>query len=123
MMIQTVCALLSDYVYSRNGPDGQGQDLGLNFSALVPSASASGSAIGPGIVRAPDLLRRGLSWAVIASIFSFWAATANSASAQAFNPIHTLTNWYTDRNLVDLEIVGSTSMLPEFHKLEPKKCK
>jgi hypothetical protein len=52
--------------------------------------------------------------AVVASIFSFWAATANSTVAQAFNPIHALTSWYTDRNLVDIEIVGSTSMLPEF---------
>jgi hypothetical protein len=49
------------------------------------------------------------------------ASNADHASQQPFSPIRQLTSWYTDRNLVDVEIVGSTSMLPEFHRLEPER--
>jgi hypothetical protein len=44
-----------------------------------------------------------------------------AASAQSFDPILELSSWYTDRSLVDVEIVGSTSLLPQFHRLEPER--
>jgi hypothetical protein len=43
------------------------------------------------------------------------------ASAQPFNPIRKLTTWYTDRSLIDVEIVGSTSLQPDSHRLEPNR--
>jgi hypothetical protein len=47
----------------------------------------------------------------------------NSAMAESspFNPIRKLSTWYTDRSLVDIEIVGSTSSSPELHRLEPER--
>jgi hypothetical protein len=49
------------------------------------------------------------------------AGALGQAPAQAFHPIRELTTWYTDRALVDIEIVGSTSRVPEFHRLEPDR--
>jgi hypothetical protein len=45
------------------------------------------------------------------------------ASAQAFNPIRekVVSSWNTNRNLVDIEIVGSTSMIQDLHRLEPER--
>jgi hypothetical protein len=43
------------------------------------------------------------------------------AMSQPFQPIRKLTTWYTDRRLVDIEIIGSTSLLPDRHELEPER--
>jgi hypothetical protein len=43
------------------------------------------------------------------------------AQERPFDPIHKLTTAPTDRTLVDIEIVGSTSLLPEVHRLEPER--
>jgi hypothetical protein len=42
-------------------------------------------------------------------------------SAQPFQPVRKVTTWYTDRSLVDIEIVGSTSLVPDTHRLEPDR--
>jgi len=44
-----------------------------------------------------------------------------TAQERPFNPIRKLTTSPTDRTLVDIEIVGSTSLVPEFHRLEPER--
>ena len=49
------------------------------------------------------------------------ASTMTQSVAQPFNPVRALGTWYTDRNLIDIEVVGSTSMLPELHRLEPER--
>jgi hypothetical protein len=59
--------------------------------------------------------------ATLACLLLLGPALMGSASAQPFNPIRALTTWYTDRSLVDVEIVGSTSTVPEFHQLEPER--
>ncbi len=60
--------------------------------------------------------------AVAAAQFIFFAAaTMGEASAQPFNPIRELTTWYTDRGLIDIEVVGSTSLVPQTHQLEPER--
>jgi hypothetical protein len=43
--------------------------------------------------------------------------------AQPFSPLrgNYYTAWNTDRDLVDIEIVGSTSQIPEHHRLEPER--
>jgi hypothetical protein len=51
----------------------------------------------------------------------FAAANGAGAETRPFNPIRKLTTWYTDRSLVDIEVVGSTSSLPELHRLEPNR--
>jgi hypothetical protein len=43
------------------------------------------------------------------------------AMSQPFQPIRKLTTWYTDRSLVDIEIIGSTSLPPDRHELEPER--
>jgi hypothetical protein len=43
------------------------------------------------------------------------------AKSQPFQPIRKLITWNTDRGLVDIEVVGSTSMLPDRHTLEPDR--
>jgi hypothetical protein len=48
-------------------------------------------------------------------------AVALRAEAQPFNSVHELTTWYTDQALIDIEIIGSSSMLPEFHRLQPER--
>lgn len=50
------------------------------------------------------------------------AVSMAQASAQSFHPIRELNTWYTDRTPVDIEIVGSTSMLPQWHQLEPDRA-
>ena len=40
---------------------------------------------------------------------------------EPFRPVHNLTTWYTDRTPIDIEIVGSSSMMPELHHLEPER--
>jgi len=49
------------------------------------------------------------------------AATMTESAAQPFNPIRALSTWYTDRTLVDIEVVGSTSLVPRLHRLEPER--
>jgi hypothetical protein len=52
------------------------------------------------------------------------AATARlGAEDRPFSPLRGkfYTAWNTDRDLVDIEIVGSTSMIPEWHRLEPER--
>jgi hypothetical protein len=41
--------------------------------------------------------------------------------AQPFNPVRQLTTWYTDQGLIDIEIVGSSSLQPDAHRLEPDR--
>jgi hypothetical protein len=41
--------------------------------------------------------------------------------AQPFNPVRQLTTWYTDQGLIDIEIVGSSSLQPDVHRLEPDR--
>jgi hypothetical protein len=41
--------------------------------------------------------------------------------SQSFQPIRNLTTWYTDRRLVDIEIIGSTSLWPDRHQLQPER--
>jgi hypothetical protein len=41
--------------------------------------------------------------------------------SQPFQPIRKVITWNTDRSLVDIEVVGSTSMLPDRHTLEPDR--
>ena len=43
------------------------------------------------------------------------------ATAQPFEPVRKLTTWYTDRSLIDIEVVGSNSFLPDVHRLEPER--
>ena len=64
--------------------------------------------------------------AIFAALVSLAAATPlvsliAAAQERPFNPIRKLTTPPTDRSVVDLEIVGSTSLLPEVHKLEPER--
>jgi|EndMetStandDraft_8_1072994.scaffolds.fasta_scaffold213549_2 hypothetical protein len=40
----------------------------------------------------------------------------------AFNPIRKLTTWYTDRNPIDIEVIGSTSRDPRQHVLQPNRA-
>ncbi len=62
---------------------------------------------------------------------AFWAAVvlagttvgSTCAMAQPFDPVRELTTWYTDRSLIDIEVVGSTSMLPDIHRLEPERVR
>jgi len=48
-------------------------------------------------------------------------AAMGRTSAQPFNPIRELTTWYTDRSVIDIEIIGSTSLVRQTHKLEPER--
>jgi hypothetical protein len=48
-------------------------------------------------------------------------AAAATDQPMPFNPIHKLSTWYTDRTLVDIEVTGSTDLVPEFHHLEPDR--
>lgn len=59
---------------------------------------------------------------VVAGALAF-AITAQTSdlSAEPFKPVRELTSWYTDRTPIDIEIVGSSSMLPQFHHLEPER--
>jgi hypothetical protein len=52
-------------------------------------------------------------------VLALTALGAMPAISQPFQPIRKLTTWYTDRSLVDIEIVGSTSLLSDSHRLEP----
>ena len=49
------------------------------------------------------------------------AMNGGSAMAQPFKPIRELSSWYTDRSLIDIEIIGSTSLVPDSHRLEPDR--
>jgi hypothetical protein len=49
------------------------------------------------------------------------ASDLPAASPQPFNPIRENAGPSTDRSLVDVEIAGSTSMWPQFHRLEPER--
>jgi hypothetical protein len=57
------------------------------------------------------------------AVFIFISASSISLRAQThpFQPIRALSAWYTDRAPIDIEIVGSDSMLPEFHHLESER--
>jgi hypothetical protein len=44
-----------------------------------------------------------------------------TAQERPFNPIRKLSTAPTDRTVVDLEIVGSSGLLPERHRLEPER--
>jgi hypothetical protein len=48
-------------------------------------------------------------------------SVALGAETQPFKPVRELTTWYTDWTPIDIEIVGSSSMLPESHHLEPER--
>jgi hypothetical protein len=67
--------------------------------------------------------RREIVFAVLISCAAVTALVSFVAVAQErpFSPIRKLTTPDTDRSLVDIEIVGSTSRLPEVHKLEPER--
>lgn len=43
------------------------------------------------------------------------------AMDEPFNPLRKLDTWYTDRSLIDIEVIGSTSLVPAFHRLEPER--
>jgi hypothetical protein len=61
-----------------------------------------------------------LSHVRVAGAFALLLSTHSfGLAAEPFKPSHKLTTWYTDRTPIDIEIVGSSSMLPEFHHLEP----
>src|SRR4051812_49029904 len=49
------------------------------------------------------------------------AMNGGSVMAQPFKPIRELSSWYTDRRLIDIEIIGSTSLVPDSHRLEPDR--
>jgi hypothetical protein len=51
---------------------------------------------------------------------AFLIAQSLSAVAQPFNPVRKLTTWYTDRSLIDIEIVGAITTT-DTHKLEPSR--
>jgi hypothetical protein len=72
----------------------------------------------PGIVVAVALA------AVLAAV-SIWRLAPNglAGGTQPFNPLrgNFATPWNTDRELVDIEIVGSTSLIPDRHRLEPER--
>jgi hypothetical protein len=57
----------------------------------------------------------------VTTAISVTSFAMTGAFAQAFNPVHELSGRYTDRTPIDIEIVGSTSLLPEVHKLEPER--
>src|ERR1700684_2577755 len=59
--------------------------------------------------------------AFAAACFIAMAGGITQASGQPFSPIRKLSSWYTDRSLVDIEITGSTSLLPDIHRLEPER--
>jgi hypothetical protein len=64
--------------------------------------------------------------ALLAVFTSLAAATCvglgmATAEERPFNPIRSVSTAPTDRTLVDLEIVGSTSLVPEQHRLEPER--
>jgi hypothetical protein len=42
------------------------------------------------------------------------------AFSQTFAPARDLKLWYTDRTPIDIEVVGSTSLLPDSHRLLPE---
>jgi hypothetical protein len=53
---------------------------------------------------------------------SCWNHQAARAEDREFNPVSTnLLGFSTQRNLVDIEIVGSTSLVPHEHKLQPDR--
>ncbi len=55
---------------------------------------------------------------VLAASLSLLVTLGESVRAQSFRPIKKLSTWYTDRSPVDIEIVGSTSLIPERHRIE-----
>jgi len=59
---------------------------------------------------------------LVASVFGLLTSIALEAETQSFRPVRELTTWYTDRSLIDIEIVGSSSKLPEFHHLEAERA-
>ena len=86
-----------------------------------------------GVTRAP--LRNTVSWlkvhpafigpasaAILTALGLFWTSPVLSADDKAFRPITTnVLGYSTSRGLVDIEIVGSTSLVPQEHKLEPER--
>jgi hypothetical protein len=67
-------------------------------------------------------INRAKFWLALAAALILVAFSGTSLTAQPFQPIRRLTTWYTDRTPVDIEIVGSTSLLPEWHKAEPDRA-
>jgi hypothetical protein len=72
--------------------------------------------------RRPAIVVAATLAAVLAAV-SVWRFASNSLAggAQPFSPLrgNYYTAWNTDRDLVDIEIVGSTSLIPDRHRLEP----
>jgi len=103
------------------------------------NAAAPRTAAREGVVRKPERLfksslqnetksgsrstgERAVVASVVAGALAF-AMTAQTSDlfAEPFKPVRELTTWYTDRTPIDIEIIGSTSMLPQFHHLEPER--
>jgi hypothetical protein len=75
-------------------------------------------------IAAANLVRKAV--VLVSSLLFFLTILASamndgSAMAQPFKPIRELSSWYTDRSLIDIEIIGSTSLLPDSHRLEPDR--
>jgi hypothetical protein len=64
-------------------------------------------------------LASGVRLAIV--VLAFTALNYTPVMGQPFKPVRKLTSWYTDRSLIDIEIVGSTSLLPDVHQLEPER--
>lgn len=64
-----------------------------------------------------------LRWPTIPIAIGLLVSAINVAlgTDEPFKPIRKLTTWYTDRNLIDIEIVGSTSLVPQFHRIESER--
>jgi hypothetical protein len=57
----------------------------------------------------------------IAFIAAISFAGCSPVASEPFNPVRDPLTWSTDRRPVDIEVVGSSSMLPELHRLEPDR--
>jgi hypothetical protein len=74
--------------------------------------------------RRPWMLAAAVMVTAVVGVF-VWRLMSDSLAggAQPFNPLrgNFATVWNTDRDLVDIQIVGSTSLIPANHRLEPER--
>jgi hypothetical protein len=74
--------------------------------------------------RRPAIVVAATLAAVLAAV-SVWRFASNglAGGAQPFNPLRGkfYTAWNTDRDLVDIEVVGANSRSPNSHRLEPER--
>jgi len=69
----------------------------------------------------PRVIAPALATVAISAVLGFFCAGAVLRADNAFPPITTNMGYSTSRDLVDIEIVGSTSLVANEHKLEPER--